>query len=283
MFDTMTIDQFRGPIEPKIIGTWNLHHVSLEQTTSLDFFLLLSSISGVGGQRAQTNYSGANAFQDSFAQYRRSLGLPACAVDLGVVEDVGYFTGRDKMAERLRLQGWTPINEALLHKILRFGLLRQQEQQQADSTPTPLGHDVSAQVITGISNPLGPNSPQRPVHRFSALRPRAVDGHGAGADGAGSQVALLRAATRNPGEIDAATLLATAVAVVNGVLMVSLGLREPLEPSRPLGAYGIDSLVAVELRNWVRTELAVELSALEIVGAKTLVSLCEVILKKLVR
>ena len=69
--------------------------------------------------------------------------------------------------------------------------------------------------------------------------------------------------------------------VVDAVLMRSLGLKTPLEVSRPLASYGIDSLVAVELRNWTRSELGIETSALDIVGAKTLVSLCELILKRL--
>lgn len=280
MFDAITGDNFRAPIDPKVKGAWNLHNALLAQSTPLDFFTLLSSISGVGGQRAQTNYSAANAFLDAFAAWRHSRGLPVCSVDLGIIEDVGYFTDRDAMAARLRMQGWTPINEALLHRILRLSLLQQ--------TASPVDRETVANLITGIPNPLGPNSPQKPVHRFSALRPRTDAGGAAAGDG---DLAILRAAAQggdgkegSDGEgVDKATLLAAAVSAVNGVLTMSLGLSEPLEPTRPLKTYGIDSLVAVELRNWVRTELSIELSALEIVGAVTLVALCEVILKKLLR
>ncbi|KAK2010479.1 putative polyketide synthase [Colletotrichum eremochloae] len=273
MFDTMTGDNFRAPIDPKVKGAWNLHRATLAHNVSLDFFTLLSSISGVGGQRAQTNYSAGNVFLDAFAVWRHAQGLPACSVDLGIIEDVGYFTDRDAMAARLRMQGWTPINEALLHRILRLSLLQQ--------SASPVDPDTTAQIITGIPNPLGPNSPQKPVHRFSALRPRtATDGASTG----DSDLALLRSAAHGQGaDIDKATLLAAAVSAVNGVLTMSLGLSEPLEPTRPLKTYGIDSLVAVELRNWIRTELSIELSALEIVGAVTLVALCEVVLKKLLR
>ena len=63
--------------------------------------------------------------------------------------------------------------------------------------------------------------------------------------------------------------------------MRSLGVSESLEPTRPLANYGVDSLVAVEFRNWVRAELAIEMSTLEIVGARTLTTLCETVLKKL--
>ncbi|KAK1961159.1 KR-domain-containing protein [Colletotrichum sublineola] len=273
MFDTMRVGNFRAPIDPKVKGAWNLHRATLAHNASLDFFTLLSSISGVGGQRAQTNHSAGNVFLDAFAVWRHAQGLPACSVDLGIIEDVGYFTDRDAMAARLRMQGWTPINEALLHRILRLSLLQQ--------SASPVDPDTTAQIITGIPNPLGPNSPQKPVHRFSALRPRtATDGASTG----DSDLALLRSAAHGQvADIDKATLLAAAVSAVNGVLTMSLGLSEPLEPTRPLNTYGIDSLVAVELRNWIRTELSIELSALEIVGAVTLVALCEVVLKKLLR
>ena len=63
--------------------------------------------------------------------------------------------------------------------------------------------------------------------------------------------------------------------------MHSLGISESLDQTRPLADYGVDSLVSVELRNWVLAELAVEMRALEIVGARTLSTLCEAILKKL--
>ena len=272
MFPAMTAQQFREPIDPKVSGTWNLHNIALEQAVPIDFFTLLSSVSGVVGQKAQTNYSAGSIFLDSFAVYRHSLGLPACSVNLGVIEDVGYFTERDHLSRRLEAQGWVPINEGLLHKILRFSILQQSQ--------APINPASSTQLVTGIPVPLLPSSPLQPHHRFSALRPGA--GAAAGAlDTRDSHLAMLKNAGKGQNDLDQATLLASAVEVVNRVLMRSLGMNEPLEPSRPLASYGIDSLIAVELRNWARSELAAEISALEVISAKTLVSLCEVILKRL--
>jgi hypothetical protein len=61
--------------------------------------------------------------------------------------------------------------------------------------------------------------------------------------------------------------------LVNIALMRSLGVTEPLEPTRPLANYGVDSLVTVELRNCTLE--------MEIVETKTLTALCDGILKKL--
>jgi hypothetical protein len=76
----------------KLQETWNLHSASLTQEELLDFFTMLSSISGVVGNKGQANYSAANTFLDAFATYRQQvLHLHANSVDLGMIEDVGYI------------------------------------------------------------------------------------------------------------------------------------------------------------------------------------------------
>lgn len=145
----MTVDGFRDVLPCKVPGTWNLHAVAQEQGgVDLDFFTLPFSISGLVGQKGQANYAAAGAFQDAFATYRRDRGLAACAVDLGVIEDVGYISERQKIATRLDINIWTPINEALLHRILRASILDQHNVGQARGNPT-----ATAQIITGIPFP----------------------------------------------------------------------------------------------------------------------------------
>ncbi|KAL2072660.1 hypothetical protein VTL71DRAFT_12003 [Oculimacula yallundae] len=270
LFPSMTAEDFRAPIEPKVRGTLNLHEVAQEQDLRIEFFTMLSSVSGVVGHSAQTNYAAGNVFQDAFAAYRHSLGLPASAVNLGLIEDVGYFTERQDFSRRLEAKGWPPINEAVLHKILRLSILQQ---------VAPINSESASQLITGIPYPLVSSPPMQPYHRFSALRPGA--GASAIEEAGDNHVAVLKKASKGQVDVEPARLLASAVDVINTVLMRSLGMAEPLEVSRPLASYGIDSLVAVELRNWVRSELGVEVSALEVTGAKTLVALCEAILKKM--
>lgn len=54
-------------------------------------------------------------------------------------------------------------------------------------------------------------------------------------------------------------------------------------PYAPAGQYEVDWLIAVGLWNWVRQQLEIQVSALEIVGAGTLTALCETLLDKLAR
>jgi hypothetical protein len=262
----MTSTEFTEAIAPKVTGTLNLHTAS--QHLNLDFFTLLSSICGLAGQKGQANYSAANVFLDSFAAYRHSLGLPCCSVDLGVIDDVGYVNARDSLARRLAAQGWVPIREGLLHKICCFSIMQQRK--------TPVNPSSAMQLITGIPVPLPEQSPAQRDVRFSLLRHSG--GHG-GSDTStddpdNSPVMKVRAAWKT-GARPNDQILNLVTGLYSRKLQQSLGLDEALAAARPLSSYGIDSLVAVEFRNWAREELDVEMTTLDIVGAKTLGALAE--------
>ncbi|BCR99671.1 putative secondary metabolism biosynthetic enzyme [Aspergillus luchuensis] len=77
--DNMTRAKGSAATAPKIKGSWSLHQI-LGQ--NVDFFVLLSSVSGTIGNSAQSNYSAGNTFDDSLAAHRRSLGLPAISLNL---------------------------------------------------------------------------------------------------------------------------------------------------------------------------------------------------------
>lgn len=100
--------------------TWILPSKALQLGLQFDFSTMLSSICGLAGQKEQARYSAANVFLDSFVSYRQPLSLPACSVDLSVAVDVGHMNERGMLARRLLAQGWNPMNEHLLHKVIYF-------------------------------------------------------------------------------------------------------------------------------------------------------------------
>ena len=276
----MTVEDYHTTISNKVQGTWNLHHASLSQKQALDFFSLLSSISGVVGQKGQANYAAANVFMDAFATYRHSLSLPANSVDLGVIEDVGYVAEQGGMQKHFDKKQWTGINESVLRKILSYSIFQQQHQQTAGS-PTPINASSSAQLITGIPVPQPADSDLRRDARFAGLFISSDDaGSGAksGADGSKDIQAFFLLQRSGA---DAAAVLAAAVELVNKQFTKTLRLEEPLEPAKPLVTYGLDSLSAVEFRNWVRAELEAELTLLEITSSTSLFALCEKIISKI--
>lgn len=232
------------------------------------------------GQKGQANYAAANAFLDAFCAYRRTLDLPACSVDLGVIHDVGYVSEHDALAAQFDTDVWHGINEALLHRILRSSILGQ---TKASATGSACAEDVgAAQLITGIQVPQKTDSPLLRDARFAALAASSAfsssaSGASDDADGA-KDVQAFNMLVKS--KVDPSVLLPIAIDAVNRQFVKTLRLSEPMEPARPLGGYGLDSLAAVEVRNWVWMELGCELTTLEVTGAKTLGSLCERIVEK---
>ena len=276
LYSSMSTEEFHAALSPKVQGTWNLHNVALENNVKLDFFTMLSSICGIAGARGQSNYSAANTFLDSFASYRHSLGLPANSVSLGIIEDVGYVNEHDIIRRRLLAQGWTPIREPLLHKILHYSILQQ--------GPQPINTASKSQLITGIPVPLPKESPVYRDIRFIHLRPAQNSAGSRLAEPADSALALIRDAGKQKGSvIDSGRLLEAAIELGGEKLVKILGMSEPIDQSRPLSSYGIDSLVAVEFRNWARADLGVDITTLEVVAANTLTSLSETILGRILK
>ena len=269
----MTVKEFHTASKAKVQGTWNLHQAAAEQKSPLDFFTMLSSISGVIGQKGQANYASANAFLDAFAVYRQSQGLPACTVDLGVIEDVGYIAEREDLAARLDNSLWNVgINESLLHRILSYSIF----QQQANS----LNPKSSTQLITGIPVPQAPRAELLRDARFSTLCFGSTTGAPASSDGQDSSTAINTIFMLITSKANASAILAAVIDAVHQQFMKTLVLNEPVEPAKPLSSYGMDSLAAVEFRNWVRMGLGAELTTLEITNARSLSTLCETIVAK---
>ncbi|KAE8146743.1 ketoacyl-synt-domain-containing protein [Aspergillus avenaceus] len=268
-FETMTVDDFRATLASKVTGTWNLHNLAVHLGLNLDFFTMISSMSGVVGQRGQANYAAANAFLDSFARYRQSLGLAANSVDLGAVTDVGYIAQQGGMEQHFDWNQWSKINERSLGNILEASILQQTSAVNPQSAP---------QLVTGLHIPQPADSDLKRDSRFSQL---------IGEDSTAGDAKKSKATVEGPHEFlannpDASLSVLTnhTLEILNEKLRKIMRLNDALDPLKPLSAYGIDSLSAVELRNWMSLELDVGVSTLEITSAGSLYGLCESIAQR---
>ncbi|GAP90164.1 putative acyl transferase acyl hydrolase lysophospholipase [Rosellinia necatrix] len=275
-FDSMTAQEYNEATAPKIQGTYNLHHVAIKLNLKLEFFTMLSSISGVVGTRGQANYAAANVFMDAFASYRIQQGFPACSIDLGVIEDSGFIANNDGFQEKhFDSRVFFGINDSVLRKIVYLSILQQTE-------PEPLSKAAASQMITGIATPQPANSILARDARFSALFTHADGNLSATREGNGSgnlevQTLLLLLRSKST---DHTTRLTATINVMNNCFMRMLRLSEPMDSERPLAVYGIDSLSAVEIRNWVRTKLSAPVTTLDIMNAASLTAFCEKIIVK---
>ena len=123
----LTWEQFTKVMAPKVAGAWNLH-VSTQELP-LDFFVCFSSVASLMGSPGQGNYGAANAFLDALSHYRQSLGLKGLSINWGPWADIG-MTAKTESLDRSRwaTQGIKPIDPDLglqvLGKLLTVDLPR---------------------------------------------------------------------------------------------------------------------------------------------------------------
>ena len=108
---------------------------------------------------------------------------------------------------------------------------------------------------------------------YRNLENSGVDNAGTGNGGLREFITTVTSSPETLKEASSLSFLAQEV----GTTLFSFLMRpiEELDVKQPLSAVGLDSLVAIELRNWSRQRLGVELSVLEILGAPSIEKLGE--------
>ncbi len=118
--DKMIRDQdwssFEKLFRTKVWGTYNLHEALIHE--NLDFFIMTSSITAIAGNIGQANYAAANYYMNAFAEYRRSLGMPAMAVCWGAWADGGMVTQGNDIMKNIYAKGLYSISKELGKKMI---------------------------------------------------------------------------------------------------------------------------------------------------------------------
>jgi acyl carrier protein len=242
--DGMLLNQrweaFERVLAPKVRGTWNLHTMARE----LDFFISFSSASSLLGTMGQGNYAAGNAFLDALAHHRHAQGAPALSVHWGPWE-VGMMARLDERTRhRAAGRGWRPLSVTqglqALDAVIADGRAElavlpidwQALQGEAARVP-PLVRGLVHPAGSGAAAPVSePARRLRDVLQAAPVseRPRLVE----------SQVDR---------EVRA---------------VLGLGAGESggahLDPRSRFSELGMDSLMAVELKNRLQRELDVRLT-----------------------
>ncbi|HRI70599.1 MAG TPA: SDR family NAD(P)-dependent oxidoreductase, partial [Polyangium sp.] len=130
----------------KALGAWNLHTACADK--DLDFFVMYSSVAALLGSAGQGNYAAANALLDALAQARFRRGLPGMSIQWGPFSEVGMAAAREGGIERLSERGaasFTPDEGlALLTRLFQHprpvtGLVRFNLRQWVEFVPTAKG------------------------------------------------------------------------------------------------------------------------------------------------
>ncbi|KAK3100448.1 hypothetical protein FSP39_020073 [Pinctada imbricata] len=107
LFQKMSNESLSSVMMPKVLGTWNLHLISLKH--DLDYFVMHSSMTSVIGNPGQCNYAAGNSFMDTLAHFRRKNGLCAQCINWGPLT-VGMVKDSN-IDEFLRKAGYIPLEK----------------------------------------------------------------------------------------------------------------------------------------------------------------------------
>ncbi|EDN97069.1 hypothetical protein SS1G_01997 [Sclerotinia sclerotiorum 1980 UF-70] len=264
LFEKMTYEEYSTVIESKVQGAWNFHNALRSQ--QLDFFVAISSAAGAVGNRGQAAYSAANTFLNAFVQYRLTQGLPASSLDLTAVSDAGYLAENlDAAAEVSKNLGSDTICEAEVVALLGAAITGR------------LARSCNNHTITGmrITNPPPFWTSDA---KFKHLRLAHEALSASLADSPSANVSF------NTGLKSATTLEEAQEVVTRGLLHILPSVlmleAEDMDITRSLSNYALDSLVAIEVRNFIAREFEANLQVLELLSSGSIEMLARTICGK---
>jgi len=222
-------ERFERVLAPKVGGACHLD--ALTRSADLDFFVLFSSVTGTLGSAGQGGYTAANACLDALAARRRAEGLAGQSLAWGLWTDASSraagLASRLDGAQQARfeksglaavdpLQGVALLEATLGHR-------------EAQLVPVPL--DLSV-----LRKTFGEAVP--PLWRGLVRAPRRAAAGGV-------------AWVRELGSLPTERRLEAALEAVRAEVARVLSLEGPgaVATDRPLKELGLDSMMALELRN----------------------------------
>lgn len=268
--ENMTLEKWELAMRTKVQTSWNLHRLLPD---NLDFFILLSSLAGVVGQMASSNYAGGCSFQDALARYRVAQGKRAVSIDIGWMRNIGIIAETVAyQRQRHAADDMRPIDRAELLALLTMCC-------------NPDASSASSQVLLGLGTPAdhlakGQTPPallDRPLLAAFSYLP--------GSSASTDREALKRTDADPASLFRKSTDSSERIQIVLHALAVKLAramsiLPEDVDPSRELSTYGVDSLMAVDLRNWIGTNFGASVAVFEIMGGVSIADIADLVVAK---
>lgn len=265
----MTVTEWNETVSSKVAASLNLVDVL---GRDMDFFVFLSSNVGITGNLEQANYSAGNTFQDALARHIASEGINAVSLDLPVIKDVGFVADKPELFDYMISTGWAFMEKDEFHAVLSYYC-------NPSRTPRPLLHSQAIprlwhpqdsvaegyNPLSWIDDPMFSHLVQSDCASIKETAAEKEVDH----------AKLLVAAT----DFDAAEQIVLEALLLKISRVLSVDISN-LDAAKPLHAFGIDSLVAVELRSWLRKQIRAEISVFDIVNKASILLLAKTAAEK---
>jgi acyl carrier protein len=265
----MLYEDYDEVIRSKVRGALHFHDEFCND--KLDFFIMLSSIAAIVGNRGQAAYAAANTFLDALAHHRQLNGQPAASLNLTAVEDIGYLANNSgRKSEVLKNISSSSMSEAEVLGLVEAAVAGE------------LGKLSRGQCITGLDLenpsvlPFWAND-----GKFHHIREQALAASASLGSSTGSHVSVSQSLKHMASKDEALDLVASELGEkLASILMMAPEDMVTQKSNMSITAFGLDSLNAIELRNWIGKELQVHLQVLELLTSGKLSDLAALILKK---
>ena len=230
LIGNLTHDRIERVLAPKLDGALNLDRLTRDDP--VDLFLMYSSATTVMGAPGQGSYVAANMALEAIARARMAQGLPALAVAWGPIGDVGYLARQDAARDALiRRLATAPM--AALDALDALPLLVASGQPVVAFAP--VRWDAAHQYLPILKNPT-----------FEDVVTGATDIGG---------IDLRDRIHSLPPDEAKAFIIGLLVEEAARVMSFA---PDRIDPQRPLSEFGMDSLMAVELRLALETRLRID-------------------------
>lgn len=262
LFSNLTCEQWKMVMAPKVLGSQNLDAMFSDKG-SLDFFIIISSLTAVTGNVGQANYTAAGAYQDALAIQRVKKGLPAVSINIGSVPDLG-FALRSGVGKRLSKIGCRHQTRSDMLQLVRLAIQ----------------HPMLGSMVTGIEPWMNTeNIRWREELKFACSRGYAADRASISSSASGSKGIPLQEQISGLDDKEATRLL---VKLITQQLSVITAMpASDIDPTSLLSGLGIDSLVAVELRALLQTHVTPVATIFDITLSATLTELASKLMLRL--
>lgn len=271
LLSNMSAEDMQHTFMPKVQGSILLNE--LYSTINLDFFILMGSIAGPLGNRAQCAYARANVFMSGIIQWRRAHQLTGSIINPGQILGVSYVSNAGSWLTKSLLNSIScySMSEQDLHELFAEAIL-------AGRTESGRNPDIIASFKL-----------ESPVERPDVIwyrNPKTWDFikhwiESASSSGESNTTVPIKV------QLESATSEAEMAQIIEEGFIAKL--RRKLQLSDEDGItgvtapiqLGVDSLVAVDLRTWFVKELWVDMSVLRILGGSSIEELSAEVAAKL--
>lgn len=263
LFMDLSFERMTRVLGPKVDGSRYLDMAFGRR--NLDFFILYSSLVSIAGNTGQLAYAVANSFMVSLAYQRRQRGLAASVINLTGVSGIGFITRTGhNIIERSKALGYDIISENDYLYVFAESVL-------ASPCTSISGPEVSSSLrYVDVTNDkdVPPWAYDAKFGHYLLDRQLSVHGNmsGHGGDGVGVLNREILQAVSFSECFD--MILLGFQSVMRKLLRLPEG--QPISPESSVLDFGVDSLVAVKMRQWFLSELQINVSVMKLIGGATI-------------